>query len=34
MKYYINYTGGRAPRPERNNILDNSLVDVNPAEGR
>ena len=32
MKYYINYTGGRAPRPERNNNLDNSLVDVNPAE--
>ena len=32
MKYYINYTGGRAPGPERNNILDNSLVDVNPAE--
>ena len=32
MKYYINYTGGRAPRPEINNILDNSLVDVNPEE--
>ena len=33
MKYYINYTGGRAPRPERNNNnLDISLVDVNLAE--